>query len=160
MHLALGSEMKKVSAEGAALPLFVGKHQPCRKHDNRTATFACMWRLQVRSDGLVASYGTWEMLAWVLPVLGLCCSRGLCCVCTCCTDPLFHGVGKELCLHLSFFERRTKRPDPSLCWANTSRDPRFPRTVHHNAADSCCEQESKLMIAVIPTMLMICRKMN
>lgn len=32
--------------------------------------------------------------------------------------------------------------------------------VHCNAAVSCCKEESKLMIAVIPTMLMICRKMN
>lgn len=40
MHLALVSEMKKVSVERAALPLFVGKHQPRRKRVSRTASFA------------------------------------------------------------------------------------------------------------------------
>lgn len=61
---------------------------------------------------------------------------------------------------LSSFDRRMKGPALSLCCANRSGKPHFPRAVHRNAAVGCCEEESKLMIAVIPTMLMICRKMN
>lgn len=54
-HLALGSEMMKMSAKGAVLPLLVGKHHPHRNGDRRKASFACMWRPQVCSHGLGAS---------------------------------------------------------------------------------------------------------
>ena len=77
--------------------LFVVKHHPCRIYGNRRASFPYVWKPQINSCRLATSSEMWEIFAWLLAALGLCCRWGLC---ICCTDP-FAGERKKLCLHLS-----------------------------------------------------------